>query len=131
MLAGSAPRAASSADINAKLGYQHRPGSHGGNTSVVAGNTPDRQSDAKAPDRIWITGIIYIGTLASLLSVVDLASATVFAITGALVASHKQMHIIGFMWLGVVTGVDSGTVRDLLLGFRCSGRSSRPQSRRA
>lgn len=54
--------------------------------------------------------------LAPLLTIVDLAAATVFAITGALVASRKQMDIIGFMWLGVVTGVGGGTVRDLLLG---------------
>ncbi len=54
--------------------------------------------------------------LAPLLTVVDLAAATVFAITGALVASRKQMDIIGFMWLSVVTGVGGGTVRDLLLG---------------
>ena len=54
--------------------------------------------------------------LGSLLGVVDLAAAAVFAVTGALVASRKQMDIVGFMWLGVVTGVGGGTVRDLLLG---------------
>lgn len=54
--------------------------------------------------------------LSSLLGVVDLAAAAVFAVTGALVASRKQMDIVGFMWLGVVTGVGGGTVRDLLLG---------------
>jgi uncharacterized membrane protein YeiH len=58
-----------------------------------------------------------IETLTPLLTVVDLSAATVFAITGALVASRKQMDIIGFMWLGVVTGVGGGTVRDLLLGM--------------
>ncbi|MCE6950303.1 trimeric intracellular cation channel family protein [Cereibacter sphaeroides] len=46
----------------------------------------------------------------------DLASAVVFAITGALVASRKQMDIVGFLWLGMVTGVGGGTLRDLLLG---------------
>lgn len=56
-----------------------------------------------------------IAGLAPILTVVDLAAATVFAITGALVASRKQMDIVGFMWLGVVTGVGGGTVRDLLL----------------
>lgn len=54
--------------------------------------------------------------LATLLSAVDLAAAAVFATTGALVASRRQMDIIGFMWLGVITGVGGGTVRDLLLG---------------
>ena len=54
--------------------------------------------------------------LTPLLGVVDILAAIVFAITGALVASRKQMDVIGFMWLGVVTGVGGGTVRDLLLG---------------
>ena len=40
----------------------------------------------------------------------------VFAVTGALVASRKQMDIVGFVMLGVVTGIGGGTVRDLLLG---------------
>ena len=53
--------------------------------------------------------------LALLLSVVDLASAMVFAVTGALVGSRKQMDIVGFMWLGVVTGVGGGSLRDVLL----------------
>lgn len=52
---------------------------------------------------------------AEILRVLDLASAVVFAITGALVASRKQMDIIGFMWMGVITGVGGGTLRDLLL----------------
>ena len=51
-----------------------------------------------------------------LLAALDLASAVVFAITGALVASRKQLDLVGFMWLGVVTGIGGGTVRDLLLG---------------
>jgi uncharacterized membrane protein YeiH len=46
---------------------------------------------------------------------VDLMAAAVFAITGALVASRKQMDIVGFLWFGVVTGVGGGTVRDLLI----------------
>lgn len=51
-----------------------------------------------------------------ILRVLDLASVAVFAVTGALVASRKQMDIVGFLWLGVVTGVGGGTLRDLLLG---------------
>lgn len=47
--------------------------------------------------------------------VLDLSSAVVFAITGALVASRKQMDIVGFLWLGVIAGVGGGTLRDLLL----------------
>lgn len=56
-------------------------------------------------------------TLTSALTVVDLVASAVFAITGALVASRKQMDIVGFCWLGLVTGIGGGTVRDLLLGL--------------
>ena len=54
--------------------------------------------------------------LISLLTIVDLSSSVIFAVTGALVASRKQMDVVGFMWLGVVTGIGGGTLRDLLLG---------------
>ena len=47
---------------------------------------------------------------------IDLAAAVVFATTGALVASRKEMDFLGFLWLGAITGVGGGTVRDLLLG---------------
>jgi uncharacterized membrane protein YeiH len=40
----------------------------------------------------------------------------VFAVSGALVASRKQMDIVGFALLGTATGIGGGTVRDLLLG---------------
>ena len=39
-----------------------------------------------------------------------------FAISGALVASRKQMDLIGFALLGTVTGIGGGTLRDVLLG---------------
>ena len=55
--------------------------------------------------------------LTAALTVIDLASVAVFAVTGALVASRKQMDIVAFMWLGTVTGIGGGTVRDLLLGL--------------
>ena len=55
-------------------------------------------------------------TLQSLLAVKDLIAVAVFAITGALVASRKEMDVVGFLWLGIITGVGGGTVRDLLLG---------------
>ncbi|MEZ5855496.1 MAG: trimeric intracellular cation channel family protein [Hyphomicrobiaceae bacterium] len=57
-----------------------------------------------------------LGALQAILPALDLVAATVFALTGALVASRKQMDIVGFMWLATVTGVGGGTVRDLLLG---------------
>jgi uncharacterized membrane protein YeiH len=40
----------------------------------------------------------------------------VFAVSGALVASRKEMDIVGFAMLGSVTGIGGGTVRDVLLG---------------
>ena len=47
----------------------------------------------------------------------DLLAVAVFAVTGALVASRKQMDVFGFVLLGTVTGIGGGTVRDLLLGL--------------
>jgi uncharacterized membrane protein YeiH len=46
----------------------------------------------------------------------DWIGIAVFAITGALVASRKQMDIVGFAFLGTVTGIGGGTIRDLVLG---------------
>ena len=46
----------------------------------------------------------------------DWSGVIVFAISGALVASRKQMDIVGFVLLGTVTGVGGGTLRDVLLG---------------
>jgi uncharacterized membrane protein YeiH len=40
----------------------------------------------------------------------------IFAVTGALVASRKQMDIFGFILLGAATGIGGGSVRDVLLG---------------
>lgn len=41
----------------------------------------------------------------------------VFAITGALVASRKEMDIFGFVLLGSLTGIGGGTIRDVVLGI--------------
>ena len=38
-----------------------------------------------------------------------------FAITGALIASRKEMDIVGFVLHGTVTGIGGGTIRDLLM----------------
>jgi len=46
----------------------------------------------------------------------DLAGIAVFAASGALVASRKQMDVVGFILIGCVTGLGGGTLRDLLLG---------------
>jgi uncharacterized membrane protein YeiH len=55
-------------------------------------------------------------SLISILSALDLIGVAVFAVTGALVASRKQMDIVGFAFLGTVTGIGGGTIRDLVLG---------------
>lgn len=49
-------------------------------------------------------------------TVLDWFGLCVFAITGALVASRKEMDIVGFALLGSVTGIGGGTIRDLVLG---------------
>lgn len=49
-------------------------------------------------------------------TVLDWLGVLVFAVTGALVASRKQMDIVGFVVLGTVTGIGGGTLRDVLLG---------------
>ena len=46
----------------------------------------------------------------------DYLGVAVFAATGALVASRKQMDLIGFALLATLTGVGGGTVRDLVIG---------------
>jgi uncharacterized membrane protein YeiH len=46
----------------------------------------------------------------------DWLGVIVFTITGALVASRKQMDVVGFVVLGTVTGIGGGTLRDVLLG---------------
>lgn len=45
----------------------------------------------------------------------DYAGVAVFAATGALAASRKQLDMIGFLFLASVTGVGGGTLRDLIL----------------
>jgi uncharacterized membrane protein YeiH len=47
--------------------------------------------------------------------ILDYAGIAVFAATGALAASRKQLDIIGFLFLACVTGIGGGTFRDLIL----------------
>lgn len=54
--------------------------------------------------------------LASVVVALEWCAVAVFAVTGALVASRKQMDIFGFVLLGTVTGIGGGTVRDVVLG---------------
>lgn len=46
----------------------------------------------------------------------DYAGVAVFAATGALAASRKELDLIGFLFLAAVTGIGGGTLRDLILG---------------
>ena len=46
----------------------------------------------------------------------DFLGVALFAATGALAASRKQLDIIGFLFLAGITGTGGGTVRDLILG---------------
>jgi uncharacterized membrane protein YeiH len=47
----------------------------------------------------------------------DIVAAIGFAVSGSLVASRKNMDVMGFMWFAVITGVGGGTVRDLILNL--------------
>lgn len=55
--------------------------------------------------------------LETLITLLDVLGVAVFAVTGALVASRKQMDAVGFALLATVTGIGGGTLRDLLLGL--------------
>lgn len=46
----------------------------------------------------------------------DFVGVALFAATGALAASRKQLDIVGFLFLAAVTGIGGGTARDLILG---------------
>lgn len=49
-------------------------------------------------------------------ALLDWLGIVTFAVTGALVASRKEMDIVGFILLGTVTGIGGGTIRDTALG---------------
>lgn len=50
------------------------------------------------------------------LVLLDWIGIVAFAASGALVASRKQMDVVGFALIALVTGFGGGTLRDLLLG---------------
>ncbi|MGG7518990.1 trimeric intracellular cation channel family protein [Allorhizobium undicola] len=52
----------------------------------------------------------------SLLLYLDYAGVALFAATGALAASRKQLDLIGFLFFAIITGTGGGTVRDIILG---------------
>lgn len=51
----------------------------------------------------------------TILESLDLLGVAVFATSGALVASRKEMDLIGFALMASLTGIGGGTVRDILL----------------
>ncbi|MDQ6434646.1 trimeric intracellular cation channel family protein [Mesorhizobium sp. LHD-90] len=51
------------------------------------------------------------------LLLLDYAGVAVFAATGALAASRKQLDIVGFIFLAAVTGIGGGTLRDVILNI--------------
>ncbi|MFC3074758.1 trimeric intracellular cation channel family protein [Shinella pollutisoli] len=51
-----------------------------------------------------------------ILELTDYAGVAVFAATGALAASRKELDIIGFLFLAAATGIGGGTFRDVVLG---------------
>ncbi|PTM97382.1 trimeric intracellular cation channel family protein [Mycoplana dimorpha] len=51
----------------------------------------------------------------TILGLLDYAGVAVFAATGALSASRKQLDVISFLFLAAVTGIGGGTFRDVIL----------------
>ena len=51
------------------------------------------------------------------IELLDHAGVAVFAATGALAASRKQLDIIGYLFLACVTGIGGGTFRDVILNL--------------
>ncbi|GAA0780719.1 trimeric intracellular cation channel family protein [Roseibium denhamense] len=51
-----------------------------------------------------------------LLQYLDYVGVAVFAITGGIIASRKQLDFIAFLFFATLTGIGGGTLRDLLLG---------------
>jgi len=50
-----------------------------------------------------------------ILTLLDYLGVALFAATGALSASRRELDLVGFMFLGSVTGIGGGTIRDLIL----------------
>ena len=51
----------------------------------------------------------------NLLPLLDYLGIALFAATGALAASRRELDLVGFMFLAAVTGIGGGTVRDVIL----------------
>ncbi len=46
----------------------------------------------------------------------DLLGTLAFAVTGAYKAKREKLHILGVIFLGIITAVGGGTIRDLIIG---------------
>jgi uncharacterized membrane protein YeiH len=57
-----------------------------------------------------------MGRIMNAITLLDYSGVAVFAATGALAASRKELDIIGFLFLASATGIGGGTFRDLILG---------------
>lgn len=55
-------------------------------------------------------------TITTVIYWLELAGVAVFAMTGALEASRRQMDIVGFILMATFTGIGGGTVRDVITG---------------
>ena len=55
--------------------------------------------------------------LGSIVTALDWFGIVVFATTGALTASRKQMDVVGFTLLATATAIGGGTMRDIMLGL--------------
>lgn len=51
------------------------------------------------------------------ISILDYSGVAVFAATGALAASRKELDVIGFIFLASITGIGGGTLRDVILNI--------------
>ncbi|HEY5817114.1 MAG TPA: trimeric intracellular cation channel family protein [Mesorhizobium sp.] len=51
------------------------------------------------------------------ITLLDYAGVAVFAATGALSASRKQLDVVGFIFLASITGIGGGTLRDVILNI--------------
>ena len=60
-------------------------------------------------------GMIGAQAVSGLVWALDYLSALVFAVTGALVASRRQLDLTGFIFMAAMTAVGGGTLRDLVL----------------
>lgn len=54
--------------------------------------------------------------ITTIADILDWVGLVVFATTGALSASRKQMDVVGFALLAAATGIGGGTLRDMILG---------------